>query len=78
MRVGDAVTRATTAAGIRPCSGCKKRAEALNRVFDARSGGQEEPDVVRVEMRRIVAARLAGSLAVGAGAVLLRRRLRPR
>jgi hypothetical protein len=29
--LGDAVTRATTYLGIRPCGGCKRRASALNR-----------------------------------------------
>ena len=28
--LGDAVTRATTYFGIRPCGGCKRRAMALN------------------------------------------------
>jgi hypothetical protein len=78
MRAGDAISRATTAMGVRPCEGCKKRAAVLNRMFDGQSGAQTGSDVARVEMRRIVAVRLAGSLAVGAGALLLRRRLRPR
>jgi hypothetical protein len=30
--LGDAIARATTAVGIRPCGGCKKRQEALNRL----------------------------------------------
>ena len=34
MRVGDAITSATAAARVRPCAGCKKRAETLNRIFD--------------------------------------------
>jgi hypothetical protein len=29
--LGDAVKRATSTVGIRPCGGCAKRAEALNR-----------------------------------------------
>ncbi|OSP39630.1 hypothetical protein B7767_30660 [Streptomyces sp. 13-12-16] len=29
--LGDAVARVTTAVGIRPCGGCGRRAEALNR-----------------------------------------------
>jgi hypothetical protein len=29
--LGDVIKRATTAIGIRPCSGCQKRAAALNR-----------------------------------------------
>lgn len=31
--VGDLIKRATMAAGIRPCGGCGRRAEALNRRF---------------------------------------------
>jgi len=36
--LGDVIKRATTAVGIRPCGGCAKRAEALNRrvVFTGR------------------------------------------
>jgi len=30
--LGDVIARATTAVGIRPCGGCKKRQEALNRL----------------------------------------------
>jgi hypothetical protein len=29
--LGDAIKRATTRAGVRPCGGCGRRAEALNR-----------------------------------------------
>lgn len=29
--LGDAIKRATSAFGIRPCGGCQKRAAALNR-----------------------------------------------
>jgi hypothetical protein len=29
--LGDVLKRATAAAGIRPCGGCTRRAEALNR-----------------------------------------------
>jgi hypothetical protein len=29
--LGDAIKRATSALGIRPCGGCQRRAEALNR-----------------------------------------------
>jgi hypothetical protein len=29
--LGDAVKRATSTIGVRPCGGCAKRAEALNR-----------------------------------------------
>ena len=31
--VGDLIKRATMAAGIHPCGGCGRRAEALNRRF---------------------------------------------
>jgi hypothetical protein len=31
--LGDAIKRATSAVGIRPCGGCEKRAAALNRWF---------------------------------------------
>lgn len=36
--LGDAIKRATRAAGIRPCGGCGRRADALNRwvVFSPR------------------------------------------
>jgi hypothetical protein len=29
--LGDAVKRATSSVGIKPCGGCQRRAEALNR-----------------------------------------------
>jgi hypothetical protein len=29
--LGDAIKRATSAVGIKPCGGCARRAEALNR-----------------------------------------------
>jgi hypothetical protein len=29
--LGDVIKRATTAVGIRPCSGCEQRAQTLNR-----------------------------------------------
>jgi hypothetical protein len=31
--LGDVIKRATSLAGIRPCVGCARRAEALNRVL---------------------------------------------
>jgi hypothetical protein len=36
--LGDVIKRATSAVGIRPCGGCARRAEALNRwmVFSSR------------------------------------------
>jgi hypothetical protein len=30
--LGDVIKRATTAVGIKPCSGCGRRAAALNRI----------------------------------------------
>lgn len=30
--LGDAVARVTSAVGVKPCGGCKKRQEALNRL----------------------------------------------
>ena len=40
--LGDAIKRATYALGITPCTGCERRAEALNRllVFTGRSRGR--------------------------------------
>jgi hypothetical protein len=82
MRVGNAIARATSAAGVRPCGGCKKRAEALNRLFDA--GARAEAagsrrrstlEIANKETGRVVAGRLAISFAVGLGALTLRRRL---
>lgn len=82
MRVGDAIANATSAVGVRPCGGCKKRAEALNRLFDAGARddaagprGRSTLEIANMEMRRVVAGRLATSFAVGVGALALRRRL---
>ena len=38
--LGDAIKRVTTAVGIKPCEGCEKRAEKLNRLFPLRREGQ--------------------------------------
>lgn len=38
--LGDAVKKITTVFGIRPCSGCGRRAEALNRVVVFRGTGR--------------------------------------
>lgn len=39
--LGDAIKRATTAVGIRPCQGCERRASALNaRVVLVGRGGR--------------------------------------
>lgn len=82
MRVGDRIADATSALGVRPCGGCKKRAEALNRLFDSGArddvAGSRRPstlEIASIEMRRVVAGRLTTSFAVGLGALVLRRRL---
>ena len=31
--LGDVIARATSAMGIKPCSGCKQRQEALNKII---------------------------------------------
>jgi hypothetical protein len=31
--VGDTIAKVTRAIGVKPCGGCKKRQEALNRIF---------------------------------------------
>jgi hypothetical protein len=36
--LGDAVKRVTNAVGIRPCGGCERRAQALNRAFPITHG----------------------------------------
>jgi hypothetical protein len=36
---GDTIAKITKAAGIKPCGGCKKRQEALNRLFPYRDKG---------------------------------------
>jgi hypothetical protein len=36
LGLGDAIKRATTAVGIKPCKACKQRAERLNRLFPLR------------------------------------------
>ena len=82
MKVGDAIASATSAFGVRPCGGCKKRAEALNRLFDSGARGdatgsrrRSTLEIANTEMRKVVAGRLAASFAVGLGALTLRRRL---
>jgi hypothetical protein len=44
--LGDVIKRATTSAGIRPCSGCARRAASLNRwlAFSGRSQAIERRD----------------------------------
>jgi hypothetical protein len=67
MRVGDAITGATSAARVRPCAGCKRRAETLNRIFD-------RPRTPARDRSRI-AKQLAGSLTIGLCSLALRRQL---
>ena len=67
MKVGDAITSATSAAGVRPCVGCKQRAETLNRIFD-------RPSTTAEDTPRIV-KQLAGSLTIGLCSLALRRQL---
>lgn len=74
VRVGDTIAAATSAVGVRPCGGCKRRQEKLNRAFHPST-------VSRVNPRRRANApalpgRLAASLLVGAFALTLRERLR--
>lgn len=40
LGLGDAVARVTKSVGIKPCSGCQRRAEFLNRLveFEGRGG----------------------------------------
>jgi hypothetical protein len=40
--LGDAIKRATSAVGVKPCGGCAERAARLNRrvVFTGRKGGR--------------------------------------
>lgn len=33
LGLGDTIAKATSAVGIKPCEGCKRRKEALNRAF---------------------------------------------
>jgi hypothetical protein len=74
VRVGDAIAAATSAVGVRPCSGCKHRQEKLNRAFDpsAVSRGNDR----RRAKAPALPGRLAASLLVGAFALTVRERLR--
>jgi hypothetical protein len=74
VRVGDAIAAATSAVGVRPCGGCKRRKEKLNRAFDlstVRSASGRPRDLPPA-----VPVRLASSLLVGVCALALRERLR--
>lgn len=35
---GDTIKRVTAAVGVKPCGGCQKRAEALNKRFPYKKG----------------------------------------
>jgi hypothetical protein len=74
VRAGDAIAAATSAVGVRPCGGCKRRQEKLNRAFDpsavSRGNGR------RRAKAPALSGRLAASLLVGAFALTVRERLR--
>lgn len=74
VRVGDVISAATSAVGVRPCDGCKHRQEKLNRAFDpspvSRGNGRGRAKAPALP------GRLAASLLVGAIALTLRERLR--
>lgn len=76
VRVGEAIAAATSAVGVRPCGGCKRRQETLNRAFDpsAVSWGNGRPRMGAPTLP----GRLAASLLIGAFALTLRERLRER
>jgi hypothetical protein len=40
--LGDAIKRATYAVGVKPCSGCERRSEALNRLLVFSGGGRRK------------------------------------
>jgi hypothetical protein len=74
VRVGDAIAATTSAVGVRPCGGCKRRQDKLNRAF-------ERSAVSRGSGRRRakppgLPGRLTASLLVGAFALTVRERLR--
>ena len=41
--LGDVIARATTALGIKPCAGCKRRQATLNRLVPFQSGQSAQP-----------------------------------
>ena len=73
VRVGDAIAAATSAVGVRPCGGCKRRRDKLNRAFDASAASWS--DGRRRAKPPSLPGRLAASLLVGAFALTLRERL---
>lgn len=40
--LGDTVAKVTSALGFKPCGGCKKRQEALNRMFSYKQPGKKK------------------------------------
>lgn len=43
--LGDVVTRVAKVVGLQPCDGCRRRAEALNRVLTFTGSGRPKPTV---------------------------------
>jgi hypothetical protein len=43
--LGDAIKHATSTVGIRPCGGCGRRAEALNRLVAFRQRQRQSPSL---------------------------------
>tara|TARA_R100000278_G_C5471758_1_gene164734 strand:- start:1616 stop:1984 length:369 start_codon:yes stop_codon:yes gene_type:complete len=44
--LGDTIAKATSAIGIKPCSGCQKRKEALNKAFPYEQKNTDNPEKV--------------------------------
>lgn len=42
--LGDAVARVTSAVGVKPCGGCKKRQEALNKMVPFGTTDEPKPE----------------------------------
>jgi hypothetical protein len=76
MRIGDSITAATSAVGVPPCSGCKRRAQALNRISEIRAPHRLARHRVDGEPGWDLATGLVGSLMIGAASLALRRMLR--
>lgn len=43
--LGDVVASVTKAVGIKPCAGCKKRQQALNRLVPFKTGQSDKPEL---------------------------------
>jgi hypothetical protein len=76
MRIGDSITGVTSAVGVPPCAGCKRRAEALNRISDRRA--LDRPGGRGAGRGRVwdPAMSVLGSVMIGAASLALRRMLR--